>query len=166
MHLTIVRHASAGQKREWVGPDQERPLDDLGRDQAEALTTLLRRAPVSRIVSSPALRCLQTVVPLANALGMPVEVGPDIGPDGFTRRILVACLGDPAFDDAVLCTHGELLAPLLQRDDIGRLMRRDGMKRDALLTKGSAWRLNVDADGTVTKLTHLLPRLDGDRPSR
>jgi 8-oxo-dGTP diphosphatase len=160
MHLTIVRHASAGQKREWTDPDIERPLDDLGRRQTEVLTSLLRRARVARIVSSPAVRCLQTVTPLATAVGVPVEVGDDLGPDGFTRRILVACLADPAFDDAVLCTHGELLSPLLQRDDISRLARRNGIKRDVLLTKGSAWRLGIDADGTVTKLTHLLPRLD------
>jgi 8-oxo-dGTP diphosphatase len=160
MHLTIVRHASAGQKRDWTDPDMERPLDELGRRQADALSTLLRRAPVSRIVSSPAVRCLQTMAPLARALGMPVEIGPDLGPDASTRTILVACLVDPTFDDAVLCTHGELLSPLLQREDIARLARRNGLKREALLTKGSAWRLTVEPDGTVTELTHLLPRLD------
>ena len=160
MHLTIVRHATAGQKREWTAPDTERPLDELGRRQADALATLLRRAPVSRIVSSPAVRCLQTMAPLAKALGSPVEITDDLGPDAFTRRILVACLEDPTFDDAVLCTHGEQLSPLLAHDDIARLARRNRMKRETLLTKGSAGRLGIDPDGRVTKLTHLLPKVE------
>jgi 8-oxo-dGTP diphosphatase len=160
MQLTIVRHATAGQKREWTDPDMERPLDELGRRQAEALGTLLRRAAVTRIVSSPATRCLQTMAPLATALGLPVEITDDLGPDAFTRKILLACLEDPTFDDAVLCTHGEQLAPLLQHEDIARLARRNRIKRETLLTKGSAWRLGIDAGGRVTKLTHLLPNVD------
>jgi len=159
MRLIIVRHAYAGQKRLWVGPDTEWPLDALGEQQARSLVPLIVRSTVTRIVSSPALRCVQTVTPLSQRLQTPVELRPDLGPDGFSRRILAACLGDTTFDDAVLCTHGEHLQPLLQRSDIRRLARDAGLRRDDLLTKGSAWRLHVEPDGRVTRLTHLAPRV-------
>lgn len=157
MRLTIVRHAHAGHKRQWHRPDEERPLDELGVRQARALPAALGDRHVSRIVSSPAVRCLQTVSPLADELGLAIEVWTDLGPDGFAPRILSACFGDERFDDAVLCTHGELLQPLLERNDIRRLARHHDLHRDQLLLKGSAWRLHIEPDGRATRLTHLVP---------
>ena len=157
MHLTIVRHAHAGHKREWTGPDLERPLDDLGWRQTTALTELLDAHVVSRIVSSPAVRCLQTVAALAERRDVAVETWLELGPDGSASRVATACFGNPAFADAVLCTHGEVLSELLRRPDIARAAARHDPGRDALLTKGSAWRLGVRLDGTVSSLTHLLP---------
>lgn len=157
MRLTIVRHADAGEKRHWHGPDLERPLDATGHEQVLALTPLLLRHDVGRIVSSPALRCVQTVEPLADAVGVTIETWADLGPDGFASRIITACFGDGEFDDAVLCTHGELLQPLLQLEDIRRQMSRHRFTRGRLLTKGSAWRLHLTSTGQVTKLVHLLP---------
>jgi 8-oxo-(d)GTP phosphatase len=69
----LVRHASAGRRASWEGDDQLRPLDERGRRQAERLVELFARRYFERIVSSPAVRCLETVVPLAIAGGMAVE---------------------------------------------------------------------------------------------
>ena len=60
-----VRHAHAGNKRAWAGPDSARPLSIAGRQEAHGLLTRLRDYPISRILSSPSVRCLQTVEPLA-----------------------------------------------------------------------------------------------------
>jgi phosphohistidine phosphatase SixA len=155
MRLTIVRHAFAGQKRGWTRPDLERPLDAVGRQQAIALVALLGRR-VTRIVTSPAVRCIQTVTPFAEVLGVDIELWPRIGPDGLSSDLSM-CFVDDAFDGAVVCTHGELLQPLAERVDISRLARGQKIKRDTLLTKGSAWRLHIDPTGNVTKLTHLVP---------
>jgi len=158
MRLTLVRHAFAGHKREWHGPDSERPLDERGRREAVALSSLLARHPVGRIVSSPALRCRQTVQPLADLLDLDVETWSDLGPDGAASGIVTGCFAHPAFDDAVLCTHGELLQPLLRLEGIHRAVRNRRLSKAALLTKGTAWRLHLDDDGQVTKLVHLVPR--------
>ena len=159
MRLTLVRHAFAGHKGNWH-PDLERPLDALGERQTESLTRVLARRRVRRIISSPAQRCLQTVAPLAEAVDVAVEVWPDLGPEGFSRWILMACIADRDFDRAVLCTHGELMSPLLERKDIVALVQRDGLKRDRLLTKGSAWQLTITAAGVVTDLAHVLPPVE------
>jgi len=159
VRLTIVRHARAGSKRAWEGDDELRPLDELGRVQAAALAPRLAAAarPVRRVISSPALRCVQTVQPLADLVGVPVETWDALGPNAGAAAVRTA-LGHPAFDDVVLCTHGEVLRPLL------RTLRRRGLGRDnaslhgrLLLVKGSAWLVTISPDGAVSSFEHLTP---------
>ena len=54
----LLRHAHAGTKRAWSGPDSTRPLSDAGRQEAHGLLTQLRDYPISQVLSSPTLRCL------------------------------------------------------------------------------------------------------------
>ena len=59
--LLLVRHADAGVKGSWDGPDALRPLSPMGRRQAEGLVVRLEDYPVDRILCSPTARCHQTV---------------------------------------------------------------------------------------------------------
>ena len=72
--IVVLRHAWAGDSSEWVGDDLRRPLDKRGRRQADELVGLLEPYPIDRILSSPAIRCVQTVEPLARARGLSIEV--------------------------------------------------------------------------------------------
>src|SRR5438874_1809614 len=72
----LLRHADAGDRQAWTGPDGRRVLSDLGRVQAQQLVARLGGLPIRRVLSSPAARCLQTVGPLARALGLKVETSP------------------------------------------------------------------------------------------
>ena len=78
----LVRHAHAGNKKQWQGPDSARPLSAQGRKEALGLIEQLRDRPVRRLLSSPAERCLQTVEPLAGRLGRVVEPSRALGVDG------------------------------------------------------------------------------------
>jgi broad specificity phosphatase PhoE len=69
----LVRHAHAGDKQAWQGPDSLRPLSVSGRQEAHGLLTQLRDYPIRRILSGPAVRCLQTVLPLAERRDLRVE---------------------------------------------------------------------------------------------
>jgi 8-oxo-dGTP diphosphatase len=72
--LILLRHASAGQKGNWPADDELRPLDEKGELDALALAELLACfAPSARILSSPALRCIESVRPYAAAFGGTVE---------------------------------------------------------------------------------------------
>ena len=102
----LVRHAHAGPKARWQGPDAARPLSAQGRREALGLIERLDGHPLDRMLSSPALRCLQTVEPLAGRLGRPVEPNEALGVDGTAAGVL-ELLADPALERAVLCTHGE-----------------------------------------------------------
>ena len=46
--LYLIRHACAGNKRQWTGPDVERPLDAAGIAQAVALADELAVLPIHR----------------------------------------------------------------------------------------------------------------------
>ena len=54
-----------------------------------------------------------------------------------------SCFQNPAYDGAVLCTHGEVMSPLLESPEMRSLMRDTGLDAKTLLTKGTAWRLRL-----------------------
>jgi 8-oxo-dGTP diphosphatase len=158
MHLTIVRHARALEKSSWGEDDLLRPLDPDGERHAEALARLLTEHAVRRIVSSPAVRCVQSMQPLAVMTGLEIEEWDALGPDGVGAKIVSECFANALYDDAVLCTHGEVMAPLARLADVRAVARRRDLRDDRLLTKGTAWRLRIASDGRITRLDHLVPR--------
>jgi hypothetical protein len=106
MPLLVIRHARAGDRDDWRGDDRERPLDKRGRRQADALVEELERYPISRILSSPYDRCVQTVEPLATRRGLAIEQRDELGEGGqYNGAILVRSLiGQPV----AVCVHGGL----------------------------------------------------------
>jgi phosphohistidine phosphatase SixA len=109
----LVRHADAGLKSEWRGSDEWRGLTDIGHGQARAIVRMIEDLPVERILSSPSLRCRQTVVPLALAQTLDVEPCWQLGA-GVAAGDLIALLTDPATASAVVCTHRETLQLLFE----------------------------------------------------
>ena len=110
MPLLVVRHARAGKRREWQGDDRLRPLDEKGRREAAGLPGLLTRFEIARIASSPCLRCTQTVEPLGEQRGLPIDERRELE-EGASLEETLALLRELG-DDAVLCTHGDVLVNL------------------------------------------------------
>jgi 8-oxo-dGTP diphosphatase len=110
--LLVVRHADAGDKRTWRGPDVLRPLSPTGHRQAEGLVVRLEDYPVERILCSPTLRCQQTVEPLARDRMLRIESVPALGVD-TSPADLHAVFWDLKLRNSVLCTHGETISSLL-----------------------------------------------------
>jgi len=54
----------------------ETPLSPLGQAQGQALAGALAGKGIKRIISSPLSRCVQSVVPLSIATGVPIETDP------------------------------------------------------------------------------------------
>ena len=106
MTLLLIRHASAGDSDHWQGDDRIRPLDAKGRRQAEALVALLAEFDLDRILSSPYLRCVQTVEPLARSRELEIELDDTLGADRLDEvpSVLERLRGH----DAAVCTHGDL----------------------------------------------------------
>ena len=152
MAIYLVRHAKAGQRNRWDGPDQQRPLSKAGRAQAEALAAWLVNQPVPRILSSPYTRCIQTVEPLGEKLDLKVEV---------TEVLSEATAFEPALellatlpDHSVLCSHGDLIP------DVMEALARRGTVIDgpADWRKGSTWVLTRE-EGTIGR-AHAVPPPD------
>jgi 8-oxo-dGTP diphosphatase len=135
--LLVVRHADAGDKRDWDGPDLLRPLSPAGGRQAAGLVERLWDFPVEQILSSPAVRCHQTVRPLARDRYLRIESAPALAVDADPKLVL-SLLQDPRLRDTVLCTHGETIAWLLAH------LAGNGLVTDAPLVaaKGSTWLLD------------------------
>jgi 8-oxo-dGTP diphosphatase len=110
--LVLIRHASAGDRDHWSGDDRERPLDDRGWRQADGLVTSLAVYELDRILSSPSVRCVQTVEPLAHKLGIEIEERGELA-EGATREEALALVDELRVHGAVLCTHGDVVLELL-----------------------------------------------------
>jgi 8-oxo-(d)GTP phosphatase len=133
MTLLLIRHASAGDRDDWVGDDRLRPLDGRGRIQASRLPELLGDYEIVRVLSSPAVRCVQTVEPLARSRGLDIEVRQELSEEqqGEAGATLVRSL---VGEHTALCVHGglsETIAGVSQKkgevlvlDDEGKLVER------------------------------------------
>lgn len=140
----LVRHADAGDKSAWRSPDGDRPLSPHGWREAAGLVVRLEDFPIDRILTSPALRCEQTVRPIAARSRLPVEAC-DLLRIGADAAALAAFVHSRACDRAVLCTHGELFA------DLFPILIADGaVVTDPLLwPKGATWILHRTVDGPL-----------------
>lgn len=139
----LVRHADAGNKRDWSGPDAERPLSEQGWEQAAGLVDLLAGLRIERLLTSPLLRCRQSLEPLAAALDLDLEPVEELSVEGDVERMM-AMLDQPRTERAVLCTHGEILQELFARLR-ARAMLPDGAEPP--WQKGSAWILERSGAG-------------------
>ena len=110
MTSVLLRHAAAGDRDHWDGDDFHRPLSARGRRQAAELVELLRPLGVRRVVSSPYVRCVETVDPLAAALGVPLELDDRLAEGAGPGA--VELLGE---DGVVCCTHGDVAERVLGR---------------------------------------------------
>ena len=116
MTLHLIRHASAGRRGGWAVDDLERPLDDRGRAQAEAVAAHLAEAPLRGVLSSMAVRCVQTVAPLATASGFDVDVRRELTEGARASQVLELLRAEAHLDgDLVLCSHGDLIPEALNR---------------------------------------------------
>jgi 8-oxo-dGTP pyrophosphatase MutT (NUDIX family) len=119
--VLLMRHASAGEREDWDGPDEERPLDRRGREQAATLAAVLPLFAPVRLLTAAPVRCRQTLAPLAEALGLPVGEVPELGEDAFqadpqaalhvVERLLTADDGPPGV--TVVCSQGGAIPALL-----------------------------------------------------
>jgi 8-oxo-dGTP diphosphatase len=110
--LILVRHARAGKRAVWEGDDRLRPLDERGRRQAEGLVESLAHHEIERILSSPYIRCMQTVEPLAARRHVRIEERAELA-EGASRGEALALLAELERTAAVLCTHGDVIEGLL-----------------------------------------------------
>lgn len=131
--MYLVRHAVAGVRDNSNPHDDQRPLDDVGLAQAAALVDLLGNETINEVHSSPALRCQQTVAPLAERLGLEVTVAPALF-EGSSSSRSIEFVRSLTGRSVVLCSHGDVIPDLLRNLEIGG-SRLEGRG----CAKGSVW---------------------------
>ena len=142
--LLLVRHARAGNRSEWSGDDDLRPLDKTGRTQAELLAPMLRAFGARRLYSAPRVRCEQTLAPLADELATDVTVEPALSdeafledPDAACARLVELVAGKGV---ATVCSQGTAIPGI-----VGTLAAAAGIDVDDPSTKkAGTWVLGFD----------------------
>ena len=117
--LVLLRHAKALSRDEWQGDDDDRPLDSLGQMQAKRLLSIYQAFNLEQIHTSDAIRCYDTVEPMAKALGLRLEVSNNLSESAFKKD------KEDAFDyardliksdkRALLCSHHPILPKVLNK---------------------------------------------------
>ena len=163
--LVVVRHASAGDKKGWDGPDAERPLDADGAARAETVAALLSAYGVQRAGSADVVRCEQTLAPYARAAGVEVRTMPgttagcfEADPERGTAEVAALLDGPGASDGsggAAWCGQREVI-----RDLVGRLAAGLGGKAEdaaglTALSKGALAVLHLDDRSGLVALERL-----------
>jgi 8-oxo-dGTP diphosphatase len=161
--VLLVRHGQAGERSSWPVDDRLRPLDELGRAQADALRVLAWFGP-HRVFSADRVRCLQTARPLADDLGVAVETVPALTEDaylaspeqglGWVRGIARGRLR------VALCSQRDVIPDL-----VNRLAAEDGLALGKVSArKGSVWALSL-MDGLLVAADYY-PDLTGSEAAK
>ncbi|HET9730158.1 MAG TPA: phosphoglycerate mutase family protein [Acidimicrobiia bacterium] len=150
MTIYLVRHAKAGERGAWDGEDTLRPLTAQGHRQARALLDVLADARFERVLSSPYVRCMETVVPLAAERKLAVEPV-DALAEGADLDDVLSLVHKHAPGGVVFSTHGDIVPMLLdyvasRGVDIGPTPQ---------WPKASTWVLETDDTGEITEARYL-----------
>ena len=149
--LYLVRHAKAGERRGWKGDDRQRPLSKRGRRQAQRLVGAFGGHTIDRLLTSPYVRCRQTLEPLAKNRGLKIEerteLEENIPVDGALQLVK-----ELAGSSAMFCSHGEVIPALINR------LQEEGMAVSGPTDtkKGSVWVISV-RDGRLVRADYLPP---------
>ena len=136
----LIRHAHAGDRAKWSGPDDQRPLSDKGWRQARGLVALLAAEQIDAIATSPSLRCAQTVQPLAGARALAVD-DVDVLLEGHNPREAFAWLeAQAAAGSIAACSHGDIVPAVL---DLAAAAGA-ALPAERRWQKGSTWVLETE----------------------
>jgi 8-oxo-dGTP diphosphatase len=141
----VVRHAKAGSRSNWPEDDRLRPLGKKGFKQAEALVAVLEPFPITAVFSSPFLRCVQTIEPLARVRKLPVKQTSMLA-EGHGLAGAMQVMSHPKLDHAVLSTHGDIVWEL-----VDELVKQHVIRPGAGgFDKGSTWVVDLE-EGSFTR---------------
>jgi phosphohistidine phosphatase SixA len=154
--LYFARHAKAGSRDNWDGTDIERPLSGKGWKQAEALADRLEPLVGGHtdalLVSSPYVRCVQTLEPLGARLERAVAVDDRLAEGGPFEPVLALLAELP--EGSVLSSHGDIVP-----DVVRALVRRGAeVMGEPDWRKATVWVLERRADAIVTATCWAPPR--------
>lgn len=119
--FVVLRHTKALARAAWEGSDATRPLTRAGRRSAKQVAPVLHAYAVTRLFSSPAKRCRQTLKPYARHERLSLDQETALTEDAFAevaevglKRVLA--LRDVAGYErqaAALCTHRPVIPSLV-----------------------------------------------------
>ena len=117
--LIMLRHAKALEREEWQGEDEDRPLEQLGQQQARRMLSLYQVYGLTQIHTSDAVRCHDTVEQMAHALDIPLTITNKVSEYTWKKNKEKAI--DYAKDlikinePIILCSHNPVLPRMMEK---------------------------------------------------
>ncbi len=114
-----LRHGKTEPPGTWDGADATRPLTKRGRLQAESVASGIAAYGPRKLISSTAVRCLQTIQPTAELLGLQVTEKAAVSQDGWeigeadVQAVVAKRIAKGK--TAVLCSHGPVLPEIIRQ---------------------------------------------------
>ena len=156
MRLFLIRHAHAGD-RTASSRDRFRPLTPKGHRRAEELALILGAQGITRVLSSPATRCWQTVAPLAKVVGVEVEEVDELW-EGSSLDDVITLFDNVAAPVVAACSHGDIIPEVVDS------LHRAGVPVTGRgCEKGSIWVL--DHDGRQWTAATYVPKSHNQLPA-
>ena len=153
MTVYLIRHADAGRRDPFSPGDHLRELSADGWRQARRIAERLGDSSINRVLTSPYPRCVQTVEPLADRLGLTVEHHKALA-EGGDGRVVLGLMRAMAGAGAALCSHGDVIPDVIRV--LGAMGARIDSRRNS--AKGSVWTVTFDGDRPVAATYAKTPR--------
>jgi 8-oxo-dGTP diphosphatase len=147
--LLLVRHAKAGSRDQWQDVDELRPLSKNGQRQVPRVRALASLYGPDRVYAAPLVRCVETVRPIADDLGVEVVEEELLtektygGTEKAAQRRVLDIVG--ADTVPVVCSQGGVIPDLVSRLAAAGAVRLDRVESK----KGSVWALFFDGTRLV-----------------
>jgi len=146
--LVLLRHAKAVRREDWDGDDGDRPLDVVGQRQAKRFLPLYLPYALKEIHTSDAMRCLETVQPIARSLQIKTFASKDLSEYGYAiDKELSLIYVQELFESnvaALICSHNPVIPKLVKKI----LGKKNFKQLDGKLSPGEAWILH-HRDGEI-----------------
>ena len=112
---------------------------------------MLRHRGVNRLITSPYVRCFETLLPLSEKLGVPIEPHQALAEEASYSEV-VKLVDEVRGDRVVLCSHGNIIPAALQH-----LERTGTQMVDPFdCKKGSTW-VATTPEGEQTQARYVPP---------
>jgi 8-oxo-dGTP diphosphatase len=137
--LIMLRHGKALAREEWLGGDEDRPLDQRGSLQAKRMISIYQAFNIEKVITSDAIRCYDTVEPLTKALDLKLKVEKDISEQSWKRdkELAIEFAKEIIKDERTIlvCSHNPVLPRMLEK----LTKKIDFDYPDNKLQPGEAW---------------------------
>lgn len=159
--IIALRHGKATPPLSWPGDDASRPLTSRGQEQATAVVGILAAYGPEHAITSPAVRCRETIAPFAASIGAAAEVEGSISQSAYDEDASLEELVARLLRErrgAVLCSHSPVVPELVAAVADATGTRLSLLSRQSMLSTGECAVLHIPADhprrGVVAAETH------------
>ena len=149
--LILLRHGKALAREEWEGDDGDRPLAQLGQQQSKRMHALYHPFGVTEIHTSDAVRCYETVAPIARTMSLNLVYWTELSEYAFEKdkKAAINVVNDIIESEAraIVCGHNPVIPGIVAKF-IGK---KNFKELDHGLLPGEAWILH-HKDGEIVAI--------------